>query len=95
MMRAGLPITVIAAFALSMSAAAAQTGAGAAADEGDAGLPSLPKGCLAIAVDQANGGEGNGKGETLAEAEADAIALCKQSGGVNCTIETSSCNPDG
>lgn len=65
------------------------------AEETGEDLRPLPLGCVAIAVDTAAGGEGNGRGKTLKAAEENAIELCKQSGGKNCVVEASSCNPDG
>ncbi|GAB5376735.1 MAG: hypothetical protein AcusKO_31970 [Acuticoccus sp.] len=65
------------------------------AEEAGADLRPLPLGCVAIAVDTAEGGEGNGQGKTLEEARHNAMQLCEQSGGKNCVVEASSCNPDG
>ena len=65
------------------------------AEETGADLRPLPLGCVAIAVDTNEGGEGNGKGKTLEEAQKNAIDLCEQSGGKKCVVEASSCNPDG
>jgi len=65
------------------------------AEETGADLRPLPLGCVAIAVDTAEGGEGNGQGKTLEAARKNAIDLCEQSGGKNCVVEASSCNPDG
>ncbi len=64
-------------------------------EETGADLRPLPLGCVAIAVDTNEGGEGNGQGKTLEEAQKNAMQLCEQSGGKKCVIEASSCNPDG
>ena len=65
------------------------------AEETGADLRPLPLGCVAIAVDTNEGGEGNGNGKTLEDAQKNAIELCEQSGGKKCVVEASSCNPDG